>query len=139
MMPFTFVPALLCAAAVLVAQVNANPPQPPPLGKVAFNATFSDYQVLQQQGLNSTKSAVYGTAPANAALAITVNPSGATASGTVPASPAYTVKATTSADGQWKAFLHPEADGGEFTVTAHCVSGCANKTDAVLKHVTFGV
>ena len=103
---------------------------PPPAWKnptcVSFNDTFSDYAVLQQA---PAKSAVYGLAPAGASLTITV--AGA-------AGAAYSVKATASARGGWKAYLKP-ADDKNVTVTAHCASGCTNSTDAVLAHVTFGV
>ena len=97
---------------------------------VTFNDTFSDFAVLQASGTNNTKSAVYGLAPPAAALTITV-------ASTSEADATYTVPATATAQGHWKAFLKPTPAGGSVTLTAHCAA-CENKTDAVIKEVTFG-
>ena len=121
---------VLLSGCGLAAALRPQPPPPPTAAAVLFNATFSDYAVLQAMGENNTKSAVFGTAPPDAALTITVASAAGDAS--------YSVKATASAAGQWKAYLNPAADGGDATITAHCASGCTNSTDAVLEHVTFG-
>jgi len=113
-----------------VGAAAGHPSKPPPaVSSATFNATFSDHAVLQAMGTTQQKSAVYGMAPAGATLSITVA-SAADAS--------YSVAATASAKGAWKAFLHPTADGGDFTITAHCSSCASNATNAVLRHVTFG-
>ena len=89
------------------------------------------HQVLQSSGDNSTKSAVYGVAPPNAAVEIIIASNGA-------ADDSYTVKSIASNAGQWNAFLKPTTDGGDVKITAHCATGCSNTTDDVIDHVTFG-
>ena len=81
------------------------------------------------------KTAVYGplgsSASAGAKVSVTVAPASADTE-----AESYTVGATVTADGQWKAYLKPTAAGGFYTITAKCESGCTGSI--VLSPVTFG-
>ena len=91
---------LLTTLALLLTRTAAGGPPPVAVTEVSFNGTFSDFAVLQAAGTNATKAAVYGLAPPAAALTITVaSTSGADAT--------YTIPATATAKGHWKAFLKP--------------------------------
>ena len=50
----------------------------------------------------------------------------------------YQVDAEVSADRSWKACLQPGAAGSDHALTATCLMGCTNSTDAVIEHVTYG-
>jgi hypothetical protein len=99
---------------------------------VAFSNTFGANMVLQ---MAPAKTAVYGPlgigASAGAKVTVTVAPSSADTD-----AESYTVGATVTVDGQWKAYLKPTAAGGSYTITAKCESGCTGSV--ALTPVTFG-
>lgn len=103
----------------------AAPPPPPSTPSIAFNSSFGDYMVLQQQ---PAKACVYG-ALGTGGTGATVHVSGTGTS-------EYSVQATI-ADAGWKACLQPTAAGGDVVITATC-TGCTNSTPATIANVTFG-
>lgn len=93
---------------------------------VSFNSTLSSNMVLQQQ---PAQAAVYGLVIGN-----TTNVS---VSVTDEAGSSYSVDATVSAGGHWKALLHPTAAGGNYTIvaTASCSS---EQVSTNITNVAFG-
>lgn len=109
----------------------AGPPPSPPPG-IGFNASFSDWMVLQQS-------------PAKACLTGTIGPGGTGASLKVESSDdvsftSYVAEAVITGTGDyrlWKACLKPQAGAGEFKLTASC-TGCTNATTAEISRAVFG-
>ena len=99
-----------------------------------FSNAFGDNMVLQRA---PAKTAVYGplgsAATAGAKVTVTVSASSSEGSND---EGSYTVGASVTIDGQWKAFLKPTNPGGSYTITAKCESGCTGS--AVISSVTFG-
>jgi hypothetical protein len=144
-----------------VAAVRATGPTPPVLG-FAFDAPFGSWMVLQR---GPGKAAVYGFAPAGAAVKVALVDS-------VTGTPVATVMATPNATHQafgdgwgvrpcpkavcppydmqpftpfgqplptWKALLPPMPPGGDFEVVATCAGPCGGGSGTlVLTNVTFG-
>jgi hypothetical protein len=106
------------------------PPTPPSNLGIAFNTSFGDNMVLQQQ---PAKSCVYGTL-GEGGTGASVKISGKSEAGNVVQ---YDVDATVTDGGSWKACLQPEKAGGLHTITATC-TGCINKTAAIIVGATFG-
>lgn len=125
---------LMLLLAANLCQAGRPPPPPQPPEPTRFNATFSDYAVLQAA---PSKAAVYGVAGepigANGTQKISVMLSSALMD-----VPDIVGTTTVSASGEWISYFPPQAPGGDWTVTARCTSGCKNTTVATLEHVVFG-
>jgi hypothetical protein len=139
----------LAAALVLPALGAAGrPPPPPPPPSFGFSPVLGDWMVLQQ---SPAAAAVYGVAPTSATgVTVTVSDGKGTSFHVVAKvgkdathQPYGYVDPKTGANlpvqnNTWKAQLHPQAAGGDYTITATCTGCSADASTATLEHVTFG-
>eukprot|EP00038_Savillea_parva_P008482 m.177256 g.177256 ORF g.177256 m.177256 type:complete len:720 (-) comp14315_c0_seq1:22-2181(-) len=102
------------------------PPTPPTTPAISFNATLGSYMVLQQAPAIACVYGMLGVGGTGASVAVSGD-----------GTPSYTVQATVSSDGGWKACLKPTPAGGDVNIVATC-TGCQNKTVASIEHVVFG-
>lgn len=149
--PRPFYGSLWCSAWT----VGCISPTPPYGLTMSFLKSQGDNMVLQRAPAKAAVYGIYGpeTAP-KGAITVTVIPMGGTAGSK------YTVDAeintvhqaradpnypgAVDSDGPyatWKAFLHPTAAGGNYTITVNCTADCGGDPKywgAAISNVTFG-
>jgi hypothetical protein len=102
---------------------------------LSFSPHLTNSTVLQRQ---PAKAAIYGFVdPAAKApsIEVTITAGSETATNDRQRTQ-YTVNATVDGKGGWKAYLQPTAAGGNYEISAVCLSGCVG--NETIFDVTFG-